>query len=165
LGGARCCWPLQSRCRPSPRLPTGFSIGNADRADAAAKPMPFEREGDSFPGAAFHPFSQDLASPPLGRGIHGDGDPALPQIDPLAGPAAQTLCFDDSGNDRMRALQCLAAAIYYEAASEPDAGQRAVAQIVLYRVAHGAYPKTLCGAVYQGSEKATGCQFSFACDG
>lgn len=72
---------------------------------------------------------------------------------------------DNSGVDRGRALQCLTAAIYYEAASEPDAGQRAVAQVVLNRVAHPAYPKTVCGVVYQGSDRRTGCQFSFTCDG
>ena len=56
-------------------------------------------------------------------------------------------------------------AIYYEAASEPDAGQRAVAQVVLNRVAHPTYPDTVCGVVFQGSERRTGCQFSFTCDG
>ena len=66
--------------------------------------------------------------------------------------------------DRGRALECLSAAIYYEAASEPDEGQRAVAQVVLNRVRHPAFPATVCGVVYQGSERA-GCQFSFACDG
>ena len=69
-----------------------------------------------------------------------------------------------SGADRGRALQCLTAAIYYEAASEPDAGQQAVAQVVLNRARHPAFPGTVCGVVYQGSE-GRGCQFSFACDG
>jgi hypothetical protein len=59
----------------------------------------------------------------------------------------------------------MTAAIYYEAASEPDDGQRAVAQVVLNRVAHPAYPNTVCGVVFQGSERTTGCQFSFTCDG
>jgi hypothetical protein len=67
--------------------------------------------------------------------------------------------------DRARAHQCLTLAIYYEAATEPDAGQRAVAQVVLNRVAHPAYPDTVCGVVFQGSERRTGCQFSFTCDG
>lgn len=66
--------------------------------------------------------------------------------------------------DRMRATLCLASAIYYEAATEPDEGQRAVAQVVLNRVRHPAWPKTVCGVVYQGSDRP-GCQFSFACDG
>ncbi len=69
-----------------------------------------------------------------------------------------------SATDRGRALECLTVAIYYEAASEPDDGQRAVAQVILNRARHPAFPATVCGVVYQGSERSV-CQFSFACDG
>lgn len=64
-----------------------------------------------------------------------------------------------------RALDCLTTAIYYEAASETPQGQAAVAQVVLNRARHPAYPRTVCGVVFQGSERTTGCQFSFTCDG
>jgi hypothetical protein len=30
---------------------------------------------------------------------------------------------------------------------------------------HPAFPKTICGVVFQGQERATGCQFTFTCDG
>jgi spore germination cell wall hydrolase CwlJ-like protein len=70
-----------------------------------------------------------------------------------------------SGEDRARALECLTQAVYYEAAREPEVGQAAVAQVVLNRMRHPAYPKTVCGVVYQGSARATGCQFTFTCDG
>ncbi len=70
-----------------------------------------------------------------------------------------------AGPSRMAALDCLAAAVYYEAASESLTGQRGVAQVVLNRVRHPAYPNSVCGVVYQGSERRTGCQFSFTCDG
>ncbi|OHB30271.1 MAG: hypothetical protein A2790_05530 [Phenylobacterium sp. RIFCSPHIGHO2_01_FULL_69_31] len=70
-----------------------------------------------------------------------------------------------TGPDRARAVQCLAEAVYYEAAREPDVGQEAVAQVVLNRMRHPAYPKSVCGVVYQGSARATGCQFTFTCDG
>lgn len=66
---------------------------------------------------------------------------------------------------RTRAIDCLTAAIYYEAANESSAGQRAVAQVVLNRTRHPAYPSTVCGVVYQGSDRLTGCQFTFTCDG
>lgn len=66
---------------------------------------------------------------------------------------------------RNMATDCLAAAIYYEAASESELGQRAVAQVVLNRVRHPAFPKSICGVVYQGMERSTGCQFTFTCDG
>jgi spore germination cell wall hydrolase CwlJ-like protein len=67
--------------------------------------------------------------------------------------------------DQMRSLDCLAQAIYYEARSETEDGQRAVAQVVLNRMRHPTYPATVCGVVYQGSERRTGCQFTFTCDG
>jgi spore germination cell wall hydrolase CwlJ-like protein len=67
--------------------------------------------------------------------------------------------------DRMRAVDCLTSAIYYEAASESEDGQRAVAQVVLNRVRHPTFPNSVCGVVYQGSERSSGCQFSFTCDG
>jgi N-acetylglucosaminyldiphosphoundecaprenol N-acetyl-beta-D-mannosaminyltransferase len=79
-------------------------------------------------------------------------------------PAAGLLLKQDAPN-RLNALACLTQAIYYEAASEGVEGGRAVAQVVLNRVRHPAYPASVCGVVYQGSERATGCQFSFTCDG
>ena len=66
--------------------------------------------------------------------------------------------------DRARAMQCLTAAIYYEANGETIDGQRAVAQVVLNRARHPAFPDSVCGVVYQGVERAH-CQFSFVCDG
>ena len=67
--------------------------------------------------------------------------------------------------DRARALRCLTQAVYYEAGREPLEGQEAVAQTVLNRVRHPAYPKSICGVVYQGAARSTGCQFTFTCDG
>lgn len=69
------------------------------------------------------------------------------------------------GQDASRAMKCLSEAVYYESAREPQLGQEAVAQVVLNRVRHPAYPKSVCGVVYQGSARETGCQFSFTCDG
>lgn len=60
---------------------------------------------------------------------------------------------------------CLSFAIYYEARSESEQGQIAVAQVVLNRVRDRAYPDDVCSVVFQGSERRTGCQFSFTCDG
>jgi hypothetical protein len=139
---------------------TAFEIGDAGRAEVAVEPMPFEQPGSSFPGSAFYYLApEDPVS--LTPGVHSDGEDA-----PLAeSPVARAMRVDNSGIDRTRALQCLTAAVYYEAASEPDAGQRAVAQVVLNRVAHPSYPNTVCGVVFQGSERGTGCQFSFTCDG
>jgi spore germination cell wall hydrolase CwlJ-like protein len=62
-------------------------------------------------------------------------------------------------------LKCLATAIYFEARGEPERGQIAVAQVVLNRLKNPAYPKTICGVVYQNKNMYNRCQFSFACDG
>lgn len=62
------------------------------------------------------------------------------------------------------ALKCLTQAVYYEAANEPLAGKRGVAQVVLNRLKHPAYPNSVCGVVYEGVNRPV-CQFSFTCDG
>ncbi|WP_255573763.1 cell wall hydrolase [Erythrobacter sp. SCSIO 43205] len=141
------------------------------REELARNPaMPFEKPGMSFPGSAFF----FLADPP------SDALIALPTTDALlpetgeaghelgqvidAGPGANPF-FTTGGTDHMRASNCLAQAIWYEAASESEAGKRAVAQVVLNRVAHPGWPGSVCGVVYQGSNRSTGCQFTFTCDG
>jgi spore germination cell wall hydrolase CwlJ-like protein len=66
---------------------------------------------------------------------------------------------------QMAEENCLARAIYFEARSESELGQIAVAKVVLNRVKDPSYPNTICGVVYQGSGRRNSCQFSFACDG
>lgn len=80
-------------------------------------------------------------------------------------PAAAAFLFNGSSTVRAQAVECLASAVYYEAGSQSDDGERAVAQVVLNRVRHPAFPGSVCGVVYQGSNRVTGCQFTFACDG
>ncbi len=83
----------------------------------------------------------------------------------IANPAARPFIATGAAADRLRSLDCLTAAIYYEAARETTDGQRGVAQVVLNRVRHPAYPSTVCGVVFEGARRVTGCQFSFSCDG
>jgi spore germination cell wall hydrolase CwlJ-like protein len=104
---------------------------------------------------------------------------ALRQVNPLtaialnaaiplsqqANPAAVPFHLRGGAADQARSLECLTAAIYYEAATEPTDGQRAVAQVILNRVRHPAYPASVCGVVFEGARRSTGCQFSFSCDG
>jgi spore germination cell wall hydrolase CwlJ-like protein len=80
-------------------------------------------------------------------------------------PAAPFVMTSGELLDQTRAVDCLTAAIYYEAGLEPIDGQRAVAQVVLNRMRHPAFPKTVCGVVFQGANRTTGCQFTFTCDG
>jgi spore germination cell wall hydrolase CwlJ-like protein len=71
---------------------------------------------------------------------------------------------DTSMTNSEKALRCMTQAVYYEAGFEPVAGRYAVAQVILNRMRHPAFPKSVCGVIYQGSSRP-GCQFSFACDG
>lgn len=77
---------------------------------------------------------------------------------------ANPYIFAGSPEDRLRALDCLSAAVLYEAGDDKT-GQEAVAQVVLNRARHPAFPASVCGVVFQGSERRTGCQFTFTCDG
>ena len=139
-----------------------FGIGDAGNTQLAVDPMPFEQPGSSFPGSAFYYIAPTEQLP---NGTATTDASGAQLFDFNTGPIARAMRIDNSGVDRSRALECLTAAIYYEAASEPDQGQHAVAQVVLNRVAHPSFPNTVCGVVYQGSERSTGCQFSFTCDG
>ena len=137
-----------------------------DRATAAGpRPTGYEAQ-DHFPGSALFQLEDDWGS----GGATGTAplpDIPVPENAAPADPSLQAAApfqFRGSALDRARAVECLTAAVYYEAAIEPDEGQRAVAQTVLNRVRHPAFPSTVCGVVYQGSEKPV-CQFSFACDG
>ena len=84
-------------------------------------------------------------------------------------------------------LYCLAQNVYFEAKSEPLAGQYAVADVVLNRVNDTRYPNTICEVVKEGPIKESWktkqdtssimmmnafiiqerhrCQFSWYCDG
>jgi spore germination cell wall hydrolase CwlJ-like protein len=88
---------------------------------------------------------------------------ALPFV---GGPlhAARPFAIAGTATDQSRALLCMTQAIYYEAGFEPVEGRRAVAQVVLNRMRHPAFPKSVCGVVYQGAGSGV-CQFTFVCDG
>ena len=79
-------------------------------------------------------------------------------------PSAAPFRFTGDAVNAARAADCLAAAVLYEAGDDAE-GQRAVAQVIINRMRHPAFPKSICGVVFQGSERSTGCQFTFTCDG
>lgn len=127
-----------------------------------AKPRPIEDVSSrwdaedpaaNFPGSAFFYLEASDARSNATRGQKPEDSTAQPFV-----IAAGSM-------EHARALKCLTDAIYYEAANEPDDGQRAIAQVILNRLRHPAFPNSVCGVIYQGSERATGCQFSYSCDG
>ena len=89
--------------------------------------------------------------------------PSAPQSLPEAGTSRYADLISPEAMDREQ--RCLAEAVYFEARGEPEAGQAAVAQVVLNRVKSGLYPTNVCGVVYQNRHRFMGCQFSFACEG
>ncbi len=78
--------------------------------------------------------------------------------------APRPFIYAGNGDAKARARDCLAAAMIYEAGDDAR-GQQAVGQVVINRARHPAFPKSICGVVFQGSERVTGCQFTFTCDG
>ncbi len=145
-----------------------------------------ERPESNFSGSAFYflePINavanrQEAGQYAPGAGVAGGvttmaamaneaplDDPRLPYETPGVGDAARPFIMPAGSADHARALKCLSDAIYYEAATEAEVGQAAVAQVILNRMRHPTYPNTVCGVIYQGSERRTGCQFSYSCDG
>ena len=142
-----------------PRLITAAPLDML--ADATARDDIAERPSENFPGSAYFfadAIFQDLPATP------GNSEHVLKLDTVEAAPAAAFR--GQTPLDSYRAINCLTSAIYYEAANEPEEGQRAVAQVILNRVRSPLWPHSVCGVVYQGSERADSlCQFTFSCDG
>lgn len=82
----------------------------------------------------------------------------------LPGPISQDGGVSDALKQLVAEHQCLADVIYFEARGESEAGQRAVAEVILHRLASGTHGRTICDVAYEGADQ-TFCQFTFACDG
>lgn len=128
-----------------------------------------------FPSAPANAAASLAALPGRGRDAALIQQQQIPAADAIARNAAvpfftgtldkaPSFRFAGSATDRSRATECLALAALAEAGGS-DAGQRAVIQVVLNRVRHPAFARTVCGVVFEGAERMTGCQFSFTCDG
>ena len=154
--------------------------GSAPSAKSTGKLGFAERPDTNFAGSAFYFQERDYISAPdddailaaQGAGLGDYGAAAADALVPQSpgaikgnGGAARPFVINARGADYSRALRCLTDAVYYEAATEADSGQRAVAQVILNRMRHPTYPNNVCGVIYQGSERRTGCQFSYSCDG
>jgi len=133
--------------------PAGLpSIGTADTQQAAAgkpdRPLP-----------VVEPLVLDASKPDEARKLNAEI-----AFSTAPNPAARPFTFAGDATALGRATDCLAAAMIYEAGDDA-VGEQAVGQVVLNRLRHPAFPKTVCGVVFQGQERSTGCQFTFTCDG
>ncbi|MFL6729168.1 MAG: cell wall hydrolase, partial [Sphingomicrobium sp.] len=122
-----------------------------------------------LPSAPVQPVAAPASPSPLAvRDIAPDQALKLNAAIPLAhgpNPAAAAFKFTGNAAARKQALTCLSSVVYYEAGNQGEEGERAVAQVVLNRVRHPAFPGSICNVVYEGSTRTTGCQFTFTCDG
>lgn len=127
-------------------------------------PQPFELPKPETPA---HEAQPDVTSPDmlLASAPPEQTAPPVTQV-PKTLPAPRSRYADlISQASEFREMRCLAEAIYFEARSEPEEGQAAVAQVILNRVRHENYPDSICGVVYQNRHRFLACQFTFACEG
>jgi len=105
------------------------------------------------------PQATDLLSQP--ESDDGQADDLAPLDEPQdesitpGATLAETVAKLRGTTPGSRELECLAVGIYYEAKSEPLAGQLAVGHVIANRAESGRFPKTYCGVLFQRS------QFSF----
>ena len=133
-------------------------------AHAPVRPAPASAISNR-PVAAALPAAQPGSTQGVDKTVSNAGAQTLRDRFRLAGVLTQGLArpfqFRQVADARSD-VNCLAEAVYFEARGEAADGQKAVAQVVLNRVRHPAFPKTICGVVHQHG--AGGCQFSFACE-
>jgi spore germination cell wall hydrolase CwlJ-like protein len=135
---------------------------------ASAAGAPLDKMSSELPGQypAAAPAAIDFSAPAIAEGERAKALNALiPASREMVDPARAFVLEWRDVESASHAVDCLTAAVHYEAATEQMDGQQAVAQVVLNRVRHPAYPNSVCGVVFQGSERQTGCQFTFTCDG
>ena len=151
-------WPERAEAETAP-------VADADVAAFAAylaeRRRAREAAGEAA-DAARDPFAQLDRIGLDGTGLRAAVDRAGVYLGELA---AFDLASIEVGSLDADERRCMTQAIYYEARNQSVAGRLAVADVVLNRVENPRYPSTVCGVVYQGSKRRTGCQFSFTCDG
>lgn len=131
--------------------------------DASALAIARRHDPYTSAGSAQRDRQAELLSARLEQ-LKTTGDATLRRASLTSPTPAQPFRMDHA-LDASRDLDCLTQAVYYEARGEGRDGMSAVAQVVLNRVRHPAFPKSVCGVVYQGAARRTGCQFSFTCSG
>ena len=135
--------------------------GRAPGIEPTGMPRPAQPKFDVAEFAPADPTKLKQVSAETAEAINA----ALP-VSMAPNPAARSFAVPPKDIMALaRSLDCMTAAIYYEAATEPLDGQRAVAQVILNRVRHPLYPHSVCDVIYQGVGHGRSCQFSFACDG
>ncbi len=148
------------------------NIANIAASQKAVKIIPASYSSEDEEDTPAPAVKRMIATPAVPSGPVVLVPPVL-QPQPIPQPKANAAIIAPKASSPVLALQqiktaeltCLARAVYFESRSESEMGQLAVAKVVLNRLKDPNFPKTICGVVYQGSERRNSCQFSFACDG
>lgn len=167
-----------SRLQP---LPEGITVASAALASATSplpatgEITPLDPEGAtpsvaravslaSITPAGFDAMPVEIAAlPKFSRGPKGIVRSNAPVVGIVPDHPDYAALID--GTKAESEQRCLAEAVYFEARSEPEEGQAAVAQVVMNRVMSGLYPASVCAVVFQNHQRRNACQFSFACEG
>lgn len=128
-------------------LPAARTIAGLDAAEAVMTAVP-------VPGKK--PQLLRVSSGPAAK---PKPNKAAPMFKARKDPPETPKAFDEAER------KCLAQAIYYEARADTLEGRLAVVHTVMNRVESDLFPDTICEVVYQGSNRRSGCQFSFTCNG
>lgn len=131
---------------------TAGSVAPAQVAPAPIEaPVPPTAFNDVLP-PALPPVTPAPAATPTTEPAAVEPQPAVKRTASLAEKVAE-LRGSDAGS---RELECLAAGVYFEAKSEPLAGQLAVGRVIANRAnSKGRFPSSYCGVLFQRG------QFSF----
>ena len=94
------------------------------------------------------------------RAEHGLKRPATPRliaagVTAVCASAYLLLTAGPSEAERLAEIECLAENVYYESRGEPLAGQYAVAEVTMNRVASPLFPDTVCDVVHAGGWSET----------
>lgn len=136
----------------TPATGRALALSSTTPAGAEQAPLTIAVAPVSMPGLEPVRLTTALITPALMTPASPDGE--RPRYADLIDPEAMN-----------REQRCLTQAVYFEARSEPEQGQAAVAQVILNRVRSGLYPASVCGVVFQNRHRHLACQFTFTCEG
>lgn len=136
----------------------------ADKADTHRETAVWQARASAFVAATDYSIYENRHAETLAAKFQNRDWSEAPRVDVALYDLAPSHDIKTAAAE-MQGVKCLAEAIYYESRSESYAGQKAVAEVIQNRVKSKHYPNSICGVVYEGSERKTGCQFSFTCDG
>jgi spore germination cell wall hydrolase CwlJ-like protein len=124
----------------------------------------FSEERATVPPSEQTAESTEKKAGVLEKNAAAEGSKAIPSPSETISKT-EVQAVDPVGKEPLNnAITCLARTIYWEARGEEAASMEAISNVVMNRLGHEGFPKTICEVVMQGREQGD-CQFSWWCDG